>query len=138
MDEWIWIIIGLLLILVFYGLYNQSQPKRNKSTPTAAQETKPQSTIMETSKETVPVDLMPEVETKSNLIESSKNEPVNLDPEIIAQSVIKESNEREPIDVVAEVLPKSVMIENPTAEPVNPSIDSVPKKIKIEKPVKPE
>jgi predicted flap endonuclease-1-like 5' DNA nuclease len=138
MDELIWVIIGLLVILLVYGLYSQSRPKRNKSKPTVAPEPKPKSTEMESPKGTVPVDLILEVETKSSLIESSKNEPVNLAPEIVTQSVIKESNEREPIDVIHEVVPKSAMIENSTAEPVNSSLDAVPQNIKTEKPGKPE
>jgi predicted flap endonuclease-1-like 5' DNA nuclease len=139
MDNLIWVIIGLLVLLLGYGLYYQSRPKRNKSNPAVTPEPKPQSTMMESSKETTPIELIPEVETKSNLIESSKNEPVNLTPEIVAQSVIKESNEKkEPIDVIHEVVPKSTMMEDSMAEPVNPKIDAVPQNIKIEKPVKPE
>jgi predicted flap endonuclease-1-like 5' DNA nuclease len=139
MYEWIWVIIGLLVILLFYVLYSQSRPKRNKSTPNMA-ETKPESTAMESPKETVPVELIPEVETKSSLIESSKKDDVvTLAPEVVTQSVIKESNEREePVDLIHEVVPKSAMIEDSTAEPVNSSLEAVSQNIKIEKPIKPE
>lgn len=120
----VWVIIGSLVIFLLYGLYYQSRPRRNKATTTVTSEPKPKSTMMESPKETVSVDLIHEVVPKSTLIEASKDDAVNLAPEVVGQSVINKSNAiDEPVDVIHKVVPKSTLIEASKDDAVNPVLE---------------
>jgi predicted flap endonuclease-1-like 5' DNA nuclease len=96
--------------------------------------------MMESIKKTAPVDLPPEVVTKSTLIEASKDDAVNLVPEVVDQSNINESNEiNEPSDVIHEIVPKSTLIEDSkVTDPVNLVFETIPQNAKVETPIKAE